>query len=378
MSTLTNLAPDLYKAADIVARELTGFLPSVSLNAGTERVAKNQTIRSHVTPAVSTGNRTPAMTIPEGTNQNVGNESLTMSNDKSVEIPWTGEEVMFTSSGGIYRSILGDQFEQAFRAHVNEWEAAIWTACLQGASRAYGTAGTTPFGTAGDFQDATNATKILKDNGAGTANQNLVIDTTAGAKLLGLQSRFDIAGDTRMQEQGIIVNKAGMAIRESAQVSSQTKGTGAGYLVNNVAGYAVGDTTIAADTGAGTILAGDVVTFAGDTNKYVVTTALAGGSFTIGKPGLRAALADNTAITVGNTATSNIALRRDAVEFAVRPPAQPEGGDAAVDVMIVQDPRTGLAFEIRVYKGYGKVMFSIAAVWAVKVWKQDFVAILLG
>ena len=42
----------------------------------------------------------------------------------------------------------------------------------------------------------------------------------------------------------------------------------------------VGDTTIGIDTGSGTVLAGDVVTFAGDTNKYIVATG-AGRNMTI-------------------------------------------------------------------------------------------------
>ena len=77
-----------------------------------------------------------------------------------------------------------------------------------------------------------------------------------------------------------------------------TKGTGSGYLVNNVAGYAIGATTLAADVGTGTILIGDFVTFAGDTVGYEVVTALSAGSFAIKSPGLLAAVVDNVAISV--------------------------------------------------------------------------------
>jgi len=167
-------------------------------------------------------------------------------------------------------------------------------------------------------------------------------------------------------------------IKESAQIQSHTKGTGSGYLVNNGAGYAIGDTSIAADTGTGTIILGDVVTFTGDTNKYVVNTALAGGSLAIGTPGLRAALADNTAITVGNSFTANFAFHRSAAEIAFRAPAVPDGGDAADDVMLVQDPYSGLVFEISIYKGFKKKMIMVSAVWGVKAWKPDHIALLLG
>jgi hypothetical protein len=69
-----------------------------------------------------------------------------------------------------------------------------------------------------------------------------------------------------------------------------------GYLSNGA--FAIGDTTISVDTGTGTILAGEVITFAGDSIEYLVARALASNVVTIASPGLRAAVADNTAITV--------------------------------------------------------------------------------
>ena len=40
-NVLTNLAADLYKAADVVGRELVGFIPASTINAdGSERVAR--------------------------------------------------------------------------------------------------------------------------------------------------------------------------------------------------------------------------------------------------------------------------------------------------------------------------------------------------
>ena len=51
------------------------------------------------------------------------------------------------------------------RTLVNEVEADLCG--LQSTfSRAYGTAGATPFATAGDFTDASQTLKLLKDNGA--------------------------------------------------------------------------------------------------------------------------------------------------------------------------------------------------------------------
>jgi hypothetical protein len=376
-NTITNLIPDLYNALDVVSRELVGFIPAVSADMTFERAAVGQTVRSPVAPAATASDITPGVTPPDDGDQTIGNVSMSITKARRVPVRWNGEQSLGLNNNGPGRSnIMRDQFAQAMRTLCNEVEADL-AALHASASRAYGTAGTTPFGTAGDFSDAANVLKILKDNG-NAADAQLVIDTSAGAKLLGLQSRYDVAGDTTMQNQGVIVNKAGLMLRESAAVVTNTAGTGASYLVNNSGGYAVGATTIAADTGTGTILAGDIVTFAGDTNKYVVATALSGGSFAIAAPGLRKALADNAAITVVGAAARNMAFARSAIALATRAPALPAEGDLAVDRQVITDPRSGLSFEISQYMQYRQVQYEVALAWGVKAVKPEHMALLLG
>jgi hypothetical protein len=62
----------------------------------------------------------------------------------------------------------------------------------------------------------------------------------------------------------------------------------------------------------------------------------------------------------------------------MRPPAQPYGGDAAVDRMTIADDKTGLVFEAALYKGYGMNMLELTCFYKAKVWKPEFVATLLG
>jgi len=71
-------------------------------------------------------------------------------------------------------------------------------------------------------------------------------------------------------------------------------------------------------------------------------------------------------------------FHQQAAELVVRAPALPNGGDAAVDVMTVQDPWSGLVFDIAAYKGYMKSMFEIRCLYGAKVWKPEFIATLLG
>jgi hypothetical protein len=378
-NVLTSLAADIYKAADMVGRELTGIIPSVTINGGSEAVALNDTVRSAFTGAATVSTITPSMTIPEGDDQTVNNKTLTLDTTAAVKIPWTGEDIKHVDNGPGFKTIYGDQLKQAFRAIANQIETALWTAIRKGASRAYGTAGTTPFGS--NFNEIPQVRKILADNGMPFDGQvSLVINTTAGANLRSLAQlqKANEAGGTELLRQGELLNLQGFSLKESAAITTVTKGTGASYLVNTAGGEAVGQTTITADGGTGTILAGDVVTFAGTTHKYMVNTALSGGAFVIGDPGLLALEADDDAITVGNDFTANLAFHKSAAELAIRPMADPPGGDLAVDTMIVQDPWTGLVFEIKAYKGFKKAMFMVSCVYGVKAWKSQHIAVLLG
>lgn len=382
-NTLTDLAADIYVAIDNVGREVTGMIPAVTRNTGSKAAAKDDTVRSAFAPSVSPTTLTPAMTIPEGTGQTVANKTMTLNTMETVEIPWTGEGIKSVNNGAGYETIYGDMIAQAMRAHVNAIEGDLVVAARAAASRAYGTAGTTPFATTNDYTDASNVLKILKDNGAGRFDNQLVINTAAGANFLGKQVAADSAGTDRMLRQGVLLDLAGMPVRESGQLSTHTAGTAASATTDTT-GYAVGSTSITlASAGTGTILAGDVITFAGDTNKYVVVTGdtdvSGGGTIVLQEPGLRVAIAaSTTAITVTGTHSDNLCFSRNAVELAMRPPADPIGGDAAADMMMVQDPVSGLAFSISVYKGRKKAMIAVDALYGVKAWLPEYIALLLG
>lgn len=373
-NTLTNLIPSAYAALDNVSRELVGLIPSVNRDSSADRVAKDQTLYSPVAPVNTTGNITPAMTVTAAADQTISTKSVTISNFKVAGFNLTGEEKYSLDAGPGSTNLVRDMIEQSIRVHVNEIELAIATAATTGASRAYGTAGTTPF--ASNLADPANLKKILDDNGAPMAGRSLVIDTTASAALrtLAQLTKANEAADTSLLRQGTILDIHGFAIRESAQLpAGTTVGTGASYQLNGA--HSAGATTITVDTGTGTVLAGDVVTISG--NKYVVATALSGGSFTINAPGLRAALADNVAVSVNAAHTKNFAFTRNALLLATRLPKVTEN-DQASDRQVITDPRSGLSFELAIYPGYRMQKVEIACAYGVSVMKTEHLAVLLG
>ena len=376
-NTITALVPDIYEALDVVSRELTGLIPAVTMNASAERAGINQNIRVDVEPAGNVSDITPAMTVPDPTGQTSGSTDIVITKSRAAEFGFIGDDQMKLQTGIGYMNVRASKIAQAIRAVVNEVEtdlAALYTTF----SRAAGTAGTTPFGTANDYTGASLVRKILKDNG-GDYDPQLVFDTTAGANMIGKQSAVNAAGTDSILRQGVLLDVAGMPLRESAQINNTTAGTGSAYT-SAATGFAVGTTDIPIITGTGTVLAGDVITFAGDTNQYVVTTGVAApGTITIAEPGLREPLAASAvALTIVATSVRNMCFARSAMVLAARAPALPEEGDSALDRMTIVDPRSGLPLEFSIYPGYRKVRYEIGLAWGVKNIKPEHTALLLG
>ena len=383
-NTITGLTPDIFEAIDLVSREQTGLIPAITMNASAERAAKDDNIRVPVEPAGNVSDITPAMAIPDPTGQTTGYTDIVITKERSAEFGFIGNHQKSLNNAGGYANSRAGKIAQAIRAVVNEVEADL--AALHATfSRAYGTPATTPFGTANDYTDATNVLKILKDNG-GNVDPQLIIDSTAGANFIGKQSAVNAAGTDSMLRQGVLLDLAGMPLRESAQILTPAAGAMAS-ATTNTAGYAVGATAITlATAGTGVVAAGDIITFAGDTNKYVVASVVfaganpaAGDVITLAANGLRVALAASAiAITVIAAAARNMCFARSALVLAARAPAMPEEGDQAEDSMIITDPRSGLSLEFCMYKGYKKVRYEVGLAWGVKNIKPEHTALLLG
>lgn len=379
--------PDLYAALDIVSRELVGMIPAVTLDASANRASLNQNIRVPIAPANAAGfDVTPAMAIPAAADQTIANTTIVINKSRGFPFSWSGpEQGNMNSNGAGYFPIRANQMLQAMRAAVNEVEADL-TALYTTTSRAYGTAATTPFGTAGDFTDATQALAILKANGAPLTDNQLVIDTGAGANFLGKQGNYSVRQDSTIMDQGVFSTVSGMQIRESGQIKSPAVGAMASATSTSAA-FTVGQTTIPlATAGTGVVSAGDIITFANDTNKYVVASATfagsnpaSGDSIVLAAPGLRKAQGAATrAITVIATGPRNMVFNRSAIVLATRLPERPVEGDLALDVTSVTDPRSGLTFEVSVYPGQRMVRYEIALAWGVKNIKTEHTAIMLG
>jgi hypothetical protein len=292
---------------------------------------------------------------------------------------------MNSPGGPTVNAIMVDQFAQAMRTLTNEIEADLCGLYVN-ASRAIVPNSTTLF--SATLKDAALVRKILVDNGAPTTDLQMVLGTTEGAALRGLTqlNSVDSAGDSNLLRQGVLGDIVGFDIRESGQIITPAVGTEADATLHATTDYAKGTETMAlANVGTGTIVAGDLVTFAATgqtTVQYVNKTlisAVAASPITINKPGLVLGITDNAAaVAVRAAGTRNLAFARSAIVLATRMPALPEGGDAAVDRTTITDPKSGLSFDVAHYLEYHQSAFEISIAWGVKAVKEEHIAIMAG
>lgn len=366
-NTLTGLIPTIETAAENIGHELVGLIPAVLKDSSGEQAGLNQVIRY---PIADDGGELEDVTSgatgpdPDGTTDTYADMAIT--NSKSTTFFVTAEEQK-NLTAKMLAELMRQRFEVRMRRLTNAIEADLAALYIY-ASRAHGTAGTVPFGTAGDFSDLSQALKLLKDMGM-SADPQLVLNTTAGASFLGKQSSASVQGTDAFVRQGVLLDMFGCKLRESGQIKRHTAGTNDGaYDVNGVT-PAVGDTTIPFDTGSGTILVGDVIVNAEtgrDPVKYVVGTALTGGSLAIREPGLATAWVDGDTITGAASYTANMIFPRAAIHLLTRVPPMPDGGDAADDVTVVTDAWSGLSYQIAMYRQKRRVAYEVAASWGVK------------
>lgn len=280
--------------------------------------------------------------------------SITLDQWKEVKFKITDKELAYTGERLINEHIrpaayaLADVIDQSLVGLYKDvpWSVA-WTA---------------PAAVA----DITNARKTLFNNNVPMdfGMLHLMVDGTIEAELLNLEafSQYQGAGPTgeRTQLRGTLGTKFGFEVFANQNVASHTSGVAADFTgaVNNVANYAAGTTTMAADafTIGATVKAGDTFSIAGQTQRYAITAdatadgagAFAAISFT---PPLVAEVLDNAVLTItlgGASKPQSLAFHRNAFALAMAPLPDIADGVGA-RIATVQDPITGLSLRSRVF-----------------------------
>lgn len=378
MGTLNELIPSIRIALDSVNRGMPGMMSSVYRDSSAESVAINQEIIFPVTPEKKSRNVVPGQNVPSYEGDDIGNRKLKITKQKACDIKWTGNELL--SMAKLRPNILADEFKQCYETLMGEIERDMVATAVSGGlegGNVIGTAGTAPF--ASDIKPLNLALKTLQQRKAPMNDLRFVANLDASMNLRNLPQLQHInESGGNMLRDAEIGKLSKFMVAESNEITKHEKGDGAGYLVNASAGVSAGEKEITVDTGSGTFKQGDIISIAGDTNKYVIAEEHTGvGVIKITTP-LKTTLADDSAVTIEEGYTPNFAFQKNALWLATRTIPNPQGGDGAKDSYIATDPVSGLSFLISEYGEYHQERIEVAIAWGTGIVKPSNIVTMLG
>jgi hypothetical protein len=140
-----------------------------------------------------------------------------------------------------------------------------------------------------------------------------------------------------------------------------------------------GTVSIAKATNASALVAGDVLSFAGDPQTYVVLTAvsLIVGNTTVAiAPALQVAKTGGELVTLRASHVVNLAFHRDAFGFVSRP-LQASSANT-MEVMSVADPVSGVALRLEVVRQNKQTLFDFDVLYGAECVRPELAARLAG
>jgi hypothetical protein len=279
------------------------------------------------------------------------------------------------------------QMEEAVKALAGEVNLSIHRE-YKGVYGYTGTAGTTPF--ASNVTDATNARKVLHQQLAPRSERRGVLNFDAEANALALPAFSDAEKimSATVKMEGEIGRKYGIdwVADDHVLTHTSTPFSAGAVTVNGVAAAAptarTSTLSIAKATNTSPLVAGDIITFAGDSQTYVVTTdvTLAVGNTNVTvAPGLKVAKAGGEAVTLKASHVVNLAFHRDAFAFATRPLADDAiSKELGNKILSMQDPLTGLVLRLEVMRQHKQVAWEFDILWGAKLIRPELATRIAG
>ena len=284
---------------------------------------------------------------------------------------------------------------EGVKAIVEQLNADAW-ATYKTVFNTVGTSAQTPFqGTAGtaDYEGvyaATRARKLLNGELCPRTDRVGILNADAEANALALAQFRDVsqAGDTKPILDGEIGRKYGIDWFYDDQVPTHTStafsagaatvngahAVGAGSTDDNRAGTV----SIAKATNTSPLVAGDILTFAGDTQTYVVLAdvTLAVGNTTVSiAPALRTSKAGAEAVTLKATHVVNLVGHKGALVIATRPLMKKTSNRR---ILSLPDPDTGLILRIEQIDQYKQEMWELDILYGVKLLRPELLCRIAG
>lgn len=375
---LSVVAPKLLAQGLMALRENAVMPRLVNRDYEAEAAQKGQTVTIPISSAIADREVTPNVVPPASVDSAPTQALIPLDQWREAPFHMTDRDVLESMNGTIPM-----QASEAIKSLVN-YANAFMLSKYKGVYGFTGTPGTTPFA---DTSDATDARKVLNNQLAPLSDRRFVIDPDAEAKALNLRAFQDMSfsGSAAGITEGQINRKMGFDWYMDQQVPSHTKGVATGTPLSNGVS-AIGTTSVPTDgwtsDTAGILVEGDIITFAGHSQTYVVTADVDSGSTTGPAtvpiaPALQEAVADGEAITVVDSHVVNLAFHRDAFAFASRPLQDSAQGLGSI-IQAATDPVSGLSLRLEISRQHKQTQFSYDMLFGAALVRRELATRLAG
>jgi hypothetical protein len=373
-NVLTNVMPKLL-AQGLVTLRQNAIMPRL-INRRYEAMAgqRGSTVDVPIPSAITVRDVTAAVTMPANQDFSPGLVQIQLNKWKEAPFQMSDKDILEAMSGTIPM-----QAAEAIKGLANQVDADI-LAEYKRVFNYVGTAGTTPF--VSDVSNFTDAMVLMDTELSPTEERRVVLDPRAQGNALKLPEflRADARGDQGGIIKGQIGEKIGSLWFMDQNVPTHTStvlsvgaatvngvhAVGAGSLFND--GFITGTVSIAKATNTSDLVAGDILTFAGDTQTYTVVTAVTlavGNTAVTISPPLRTAKVGGEAVTLKASHKVNLHFHRDCFALASRPLLDVADGLGNL-IQSAIDPVTGLVLRLEISRQYKQTTFSYDILYGTK------------
>ena len=368
-NTTTYVVPQLLAQGLLALRQMA-VMPRY-VNRAYEATAgeKGSSIDVPVPSAITAVAVTPSYVAPDDTGVSPTSVNIPLSQWYEAPFFLNDKEMLEVQSGTIPM-----QATEAVKALANNVDNAI-LALYKDIYGYAGVAGTTPFGA--DLSEFLDARKVLNNQLSPTDPRFVAINPDAEANALGLRAFQDAAfrGDRDGILNGQIGFKLGSTWFMDQNIPTHAVGT---MSVPGTAAVSIGTKTVTVSTATGSYVVGDIVTFAGDTQTYVVTARTGTAPTTAFEIEPAAKVGHTTsAIARKDAHVANLAFHRDAFAFASRPFAGADPMGLGVFQSAV-DPISGLTLRLEVSRQYKRTRFAYDILYGVKTVRRELACRIAG
>jgi len=374
-NTLTAILTQILAKGMMTLRQPCLMTRLVNTDYSLEAKKKGQTIDIPLSTAMSAEDVSPAATPSAPTALTPKVAQITLDNWMHADFGLNDMEVGRIRAD---QDFIPLQMQEAFKSLANAINTSVFDT-YKGVYGYVGTAGDTPFGTGVEVASATSLRRVLHEQSCPKDNRRAVLDYAAEAAALNLAPFSDAEkrGSSATKTTGELGNIFGFDWNSDDGVPTHTRGAiGSGDLT--VSGVnAKGATSVSIAKGEGTsweAVEGDIISFAGDTQTYVITadtTVVHTDNTSVPiAPALKIATEGSEEVTTRDSHVVNLGFHRDAFGLAMRSPdagikdllGQGKAGNV-MESVILQDPVTKLIMRLELIRGYKMTMWDVDCLW---------------